>query len=109
LYGFLRNIFISRLAHRSGLFYEDEYDITTPSLAQLALPSDAWYEKKKPSFLLLDSKYPNADAISGDKEASAASNILDTVPPYLFELLREQSLFGTNTTSRFTGEVVHQR
>lgn len=99
------------MAHRSGLFYEDEYEITTPVLAPIALPSDEWYERKKPSFLLLDSKYPNAAAINADKDASAASAIVDSVPPYLLDIVKEQCLllFGTSTASRFTGEIANYR
>ncbi|ODN04072.1 Mediator of RNA polymerase II transcription subunit 13 [Orchesella cincta] len=98
-----------RLAHRSGLFYEDEYEITTSSLAPLALPSDEWYERKKQSLLLLDPKYTNAVALSSDRDLTAASNIVDTIPPYLLEMLKEQCilLFGSSTASRFTGEVIN--
>jgi mediator of RNA polymerase II transcription subunit 13 len=100
-----------RLAHRSGMFYEDEYEITTPQLAPIAMPNDEWYERKKSSFLLLDPKYPNIAALMADKDASTTAAVVDTVPPFLLEMVREQCLmlFGTNTASRFTGEVSNNR
>lgn len=96
------------LAHRSGLFYEDEYEITTSTLAPLVLPNDDWYERKKQSFLLLDPKYTNTVALGSDRDLTAVSNIVDSVPPFLLEMLKEQCLllFGSSTASRFTGEVV---
>jgi len=106
-YIFLFSIF--RLAHRAGLFYEDEYEITTPALAPLVLLNDDFYEKKKPSLLLLDPKYANNMAsLLADKDAIAASTVVDSVPPFLLEMLREQCLllFGTSTASRFTGDVI---
>jgi len=103
---------LSRLAHRSGMFYEDEYEITTPQLAPLAMPNDEWYERKKGSFLLLDSKYPNASALLADKDANSIATIVDTIPPFLLEMLREQCFMlfgGINTASRFTGEISNRR
>lgn len=101
-------IFLFRLAHRSGLFYEDEYEITTSTLAPLALPNDEWYERKKQSFLLLDPKYTNAVTLNSDRDLTAASNVVDSVPPFLLEMLKEQCLllFGSSTASRFTGDVI---
>lgn len=101
-------VVINRLAHRSGLFYEDEYEITTSTLAPLALPNDDWFERKKQSLLLLDPKYTNTIALNSDRDLTTASSIVDSVPPFLLEMLKEQCLllFGASTASRFTGEVI---
>jgi hypothetical protein len=102
-----------RLAHRAGLFYEDEFEVTTAASTTTAnaLLNDEWYEKKKASLLLLDPKYPNVGAILADKDGVAASGVVDSVPPYLLDMLREQCLllFGSTTASRFTGEVIHHK
>jgi len=98
------------LAHRAGLFYEDEFEITTAA-ASSALLNDEFYEKKKSSLLLLDPKYPNLGAMLADKDAVLASAVVDALPAYLLEMLREQCLllFGATTASRFTGEVIHHK
>ncbi|CAG7730040.1 unnamed protein product [Allacma fusca] len=99
-----------RLAHRAGLFYEDEYDVATAAYAPLVLPSDEWYERKKSSFLLLDPKYPNPAVLAADKEASNAAAVVDNVPQFLLEMLREQCLLSFNSSaSRFSGEVINHR
>ncbi len=60
---------------------------------------------------MLDPKYANMGPVVADKDAIAASSVIDDVPPFLLEMLREQCLllFGNSTASRFTGEVIHHR
>lgn len=100
-----------RLAHHSGLFYEDEYEITTASVAAIALPNDDWYERKKTSFLMLQSKSSNSPTVpagvtSDNKDGVPAAAIVDDIPPQLLEMLREQCMvmFGNCPASRFTGD-----
>lgn len=99
------------MAHRAGLFYEDEHEITTAALAPLVLFNDEWYERKKQSLLLLDPKYANLTSLTAEKDAAAASSVLDNIPPFLLELLREQclALQGKEAASRFTGDMIHHR
>ena len=98
------------MAHRAGLFYEDEFEVATPSYAPLVLPSDEWYERKKSSLLLLDPRFSSAAAVAVDREATAASAVVDNVPPFLLEMLREQCLmlYGS-IASRFSGEPANHR
>ncbi|XP_035704664.1 mediator of RNA polymerase II transcription subunit 13-like isoform X3 [Folsomia candida] len=114
-----------RSAHHSGLFYEDEYEITTASVAPIALPSDDWYERKKTSFLMLSSKSSSnlstptntntgptgssasSSSMGTEKDGPPAVSLVDDIPPYLLEMLREQCMvmFGNCVASRFTGEL----
>ena len=64
-----------KLAHQSGLFYEDETEAT-------GITEDLYY-RKKPSLLQIDSK-PN-------ENLTEKSNIVDGVPRQLLELVQQQS------------------
>ena len=64
-----------RLAHQSGLFYEDETEAT-------GITEDLYY-RKKPSLLHIDSK--------SNENLSEKSNIVDGVPQQLLELVQQQS------------------
>lgn len=74
-----------RLAYQSGLFYEDEVDLT-------GLHEELVTERKKASFqTLLDIK--NSD--NPDRDLS----IIDSVPPFIYELVQSQSLVTLCTPS----------
>ncbi|RXG73010.1 Mediator of RNA polymerase II transcription subunit 13 [Armadillidium vulgare] len=74
-----------RLAYQSGLFYEDEVDIT-------GLHDELINERKKSSFqTLLDIK--NSDNPERDL------SIIDSVPPFIYELVQSQSLVTLCTPS----------
>ena len=106
-----------KLAHQSGLFYEDETEIT-------GITEDL-YHRKKPSLLLLDPKYNNTSSQStqentggnggtnstsgGDNNDNNAANnntsnnsnnsnermnVVDTIPPTLLELIQEISVYN---------------
>ena len=69
-----------KLAHQSGLFYEDETEIT-------GITEDL-YHRKKTSLLVLDPKYnTNEDHHDQDR-----INLVDSIPPNLMELITEQSV-----------------
>lgn len=70
-----------KLAHQSGLFYEDETEVT-------GITEDL-YQRKKPSLLLLDPKYD-----SSENEGAERSNVVDTIPPVLLELIQEISVYN---------------
>ena len=65
-----------KLAHQSGLFYEDETEIT-------GITEDL-YHRKKTSLLLLDPKYD-----SNEEQNQERLNIVDSIPPQLLELITE--------------------
>jgi len=73
-----------RLAHQSGLFYEDESEVT-------GITEDLYY-RKKPSLLLLD---PKSHSHPPEEERSLAekSAEVDSVPPFLLDLVHKQSTF----------------
>lgn len=70
-----------RLAHQSGLFYEDETEVTS-------IQDDLYY-RKKPSLLLLDPKY-GTDG-SSVQALNEKSNLVDTISGPLLELIHFQS------------------
>ena len=70
------------MAHQSGLFYEDETEIT-------GITEDL-YHRKKTSLLLLDPKYnTNEDHNNHDQDRIS---LVDSIPPALMELITEQSV-----------------
>jgi len=80
-----------KLAHQSGLFYEDETEIT-------GITEDL-YHRKKTSMLLLDPKYNNSNDEHHDQERIS---LVDSIPPALMELITEQSIihWSENNTIR---------
>ena len=72
--------FFRKLAHQSGLFYEDETEIT-------GITEDL-YHRKKASLLLLDPKYNTND----DHHDQDRINLVDSIPPALMDLITEQSI-----------------
>lgn len=73
-----------RMAHQSGLFYEDESEVTSVT--------EDMYFRKKPSLLLLDPK------CSGDVPADNNKAVpdVDRIPPALLDLIHLQSIFPTS-------------
>ena len=84
-------VFFRKLAHQSGLFYEDETEIT-------GITEDL-YHRKKTSMLLLDPKYNNSNDEHHDQERIS---LVDSIPPALMELITEQSIihWSENNTIR---------
>eukprot|EP00095_Tigriopus_kingsejongensis_P006785 maker-scaffold794_size96255-snap-gene-0.18 protein:Tk06785 transcript:maker-scaffold794_size96255-snap-gene-0.18-mRNA-1 annotation:"thyroid hormone receptor-associated" len=68
-----------RMAHHSGLFYEDESEVTS-------LTEDMYF-RKKPSLLLLDPKCEANDKTVGE---------VNRIPPALVDLIHLQSIFPTS-------------
>ena len=77
-----------KLAHQSGLFYEDETEIT-------GITEDL-YHRKKTSLLLLDPKYNSADT-EGDN-SNERMNVVDSIPPTLLELIQEISVYNLSNS-----------
>ncbi len=73
-----------RLAHQSGLFYEDETEVT-------GITEDLYY-RKKASLLLLDPKGHHEDSGSNDNFAEKSTEV-DTIPSPLMDLIIKQSTF----------------
>ncbi|TRY70349.1 hypothetical protein TCAL_02438 [Tigriopus californicus] len=71
-----------RMAHQSGLFYEDESEVTSVT--------EDMYFRKKPSLLLLDPK------CSGEVADNKAVPDVDRIPPALLDLIHLQSIFPTS-------------
>ena len=74
-----------KLAHQSGLFYEDETEIT-------GINED--FVRKKPSLLLLDPKY-NSEESNGDADKM---NTVDTIQPDLLALIQEISVYNLSNS-----------
>jgi mediator of RNA polymerase II transcription subunit 13 len=70
-----------RLSHQSGLFYEDETEVTS-------ITEDLYF-RKKPSLLLLDPKMATEDQNQLTEKAAE----VDAIPQKLLELIHEQSKF----------------
>ena len=75
-----------KLAHQSGLFYEDETEITNIT--------EDLYHRKKASLLLLDPKYNPEE---NDATRNERANVVDTIPPILFDVIQEQSIYNVNS------------
>ena len=81
-----------KLAHQSGLFYEDETEIT-------GITEDL-YHRKKTSLLLLDPKYNSNEENNGNSNNSDTErmNVVDSIPPSLLELIQEISVYNLNNS-----------
>lgn len=82
-----------RLAHQSGLFYEDETEVTS-------ITEDLYF-RKKASLLLLD---PKGHAHDNEQNFNEKSAEVDAVPHHLLDLIHRQSAFplsGQNALLRF--------
>ena len=73
-----------RLAHQSGLFYEDETEVTS-------IAEDLYGLRKKASLLLLDPK--GGGGHGGDHDLEKAGEV-DTIAPSLLELIHRQSSYA---------------
>ncbi len=81
-----------RLAHQSGLFYEDETEVTS-------ITEDLYF-RKKASLLLLDPKghdhHHGNVGEGGDTDFAEKSAEVDSIPPPLLELILRQSSFSAS-------------
>ena len=89
-----------RLAHQSGLFYEDEAEVTS-------ITEDLYF-RKKPSLLMLDPKgHHGADDDGSGPSFAEKANEVDTIPPSLLQVIHAQSTFfwaGQNALAKYTDQ-----
>lgn len=97
-----------KLSHRAGLFYEDEVEITGPSVI------DDSVDRRKTSLLVVsasagrrrggelecvDSSINNKDNNNSNNSNNPNSSTVDIVPLAVLELLREQCVFITSSAN----------